>query len=264
MAQVSTIVVTGASGFIGAHIVKACLQKGYNVNACVCVRPHLSFRRAGTVRARSLFHSQLLTPWHLPALCDTRRNKDDPKNDFLKEMNNLGGGKIELYSADLVTPGAYDDACASAEAVIHAAAHVDPFDVVDPVKDMIEPSTEGVKNILGSVNKCPNVKHFVQTSSMAAVGGPGNRPANEGDFNTQGYEGWEEAPALAYNYAKAAGERTVWEDSEGKPYTVSSINPSMVWGPSLAKAHAKASPFVFRQALYGNDQVRLDVLRSLS
>jgi nucleoside-diphosphate-sugar epimerase len=29
---------------------------------------------------------------------------------------------------------------------------------------------------------------------------------------------------------------------------------AMVWGPCLAKAHAKASPFVFRQALYGNDQ----------
>ena len=35
MTDVSIVVVTGASGFIGAHIVKACLQRGYNVNACV-------------------------------------------------------------------------------------------------------------------------------------------------------------------------------------------------------------------------------------
>jgi nucleoside-diphosphate-sugar epimerase len=35
MSDVSVVVVTGASGFIGAHIVKACLERGYNVNACV-------------------------------------------------------------------------------------------------------------------------------------------------------------------------------------------------------------------------------------
>jgi nucleoside-diphosphate-sugar epimerase len=183
-----------------------------------------------------------------------RRNKDDPKNDFLTELGAQLAGDVILFSADLVTPGAYDDACANADAVIHAAAQVDPFVVVDPIKDMVEPSTEGVKNILSSVNKCPNVKHFVHTSSIAAVGGAAGRPVTEADWNTQGMDGWEDAPALAYNYAKAEGERTVWAETKGKPYTVSAINPAMVWGPCLAKAHAKASPFVFRQALYGNDQ----------
>jgi nucleoside-diphosphate-sugar epimerase len=100
-------------------------------------------------------------------------------------MNGLGGGKVELYSADLVTPGAYDDACADAQAVIHAAAQVDPFVVVDPIKDMVEPSTEGVKNILSSVNACPNVKHFVQTSSMAAVGSVPGRQATEEDWSSE-------------------------------------------------------------------------------
>ena len=37
MADISVVAVTGASGFIGAHIVKACLERGFNVNACVCV-----------------------------------------------------------------------------------------------------------------------------------------------------------------------------------------------------------------------------------
>ena len=40
MSDVSVVVVTGASGFIGAHIVKACLERGYDVNACVCVSTH--------------------------------------------------------------------------------------------------------------------------------------------------------------------------------------------------------------------------------
>jgi nucleoside-diphosphate-sugar epimerase len=108
------------------------------------------------------------------------------------------GGSVELYSADLQQRGAYDDACRNAQAVIHAAAQVDPFVVSDPIKDMVEPSTEGVRNILGSINKCPNIKHFVQTSSMAAVGGS-NTPVDESHWNTQGMDGWEQSPALAYS-----------------------------------------------------------------
>ena len=92
-------------------------------------------------------------------------------------------GDVELYSADLITMGAYDEACANADAVIHAAAQVDPSIIVDPWKDMVEPSTEGVANILSSVEKC-GVKHFVQTSSMAAIGGAPGRPSTEEDWST--------------------------------------------------------------------------------
>ena len=105
-------------------------------------------------------------------------------------MNSLGGGKVELYSADLQERGAYDDACASAQAVIHVAAVVDPNVIEDPIRDMVEPSTEGVRNILRSVNDNPAIKHFVQTSSMAAVGGKADgSPVDELNWNKMGMEG---------------------------------------------------------------------------
>lgn len=210
MADIKVVAVTGASGFIGAHIVRACLQRGYTVNACV-------------------------------------RNKDDPKNKFLLDMpNDVGKGEIHLFSADLVTIGSYDDALSNADAAIHAAAQVDPGAIKDPWKDMVEPSTKGTLNILSSVNKF-HIRHYVHTSSMAAVG-MADRPVNEEDWNKGTIE---DSP---YNFAKTEGERLVWRETEGRPYTVSCINPSMVFGPCLAKPHAKASPFVFRQAIYGNAQ----------
>merc|ERR1712032_551662 len=96
MSSIKTVAVTGASGFIGAHIVKACLQKGYNVNACV-------------------------------------RNKDDPKNKFLLDMPKVvGKGQVKLFSADVMTPGVYDDPLRNADGVIHAAAQVDPSVIKDP------------------------------------------------------------------------------------------------------------------------------------
>ena len=85
--NVSTVVVTGASGFIGSHIVKACLARGYHVNACV-------------------------------------RDKSAAKNQFLQSMAEGLPGSISLFSADLLNAGAYDAACANAQAVIHAAAQV--------------------------------------------------------------------------------------------------------------------------------------------
>jgi len=211
MPGISVVTVTGASGFIGAHIVRECLERGYTVNACV-------------------------------------RNKDDPKNKFLLDMaKDIGKGKIQLFSADLVKMGAYDDAVSNADAVIHAAAQVDPAVVKDPWKDMVEPSTEGARNILSSVNKF-NVKHYVHTSSMAAVGGAKGRPSTEDDWSTTTIK------EIPYNFAKTEAEKLVWKETAGKPYTVSCINPSMVFGPCLAKPHAKASPYIFRQALFGNKQ----------
>eukprot|EP00930_Biecheleria_cincta_P085911 TRINITY_DN75279_c0_g1_i1.p1 TRINITY_DN75279_c0_g1~~TRINITY_DN75279_c0_g1_i1.p1 ORF type:complete len:330 (-),score=49.72 TRINITY_DN75279_c0_g1_i1:110-1099(-) len=211
MSEIKLVAVTGASGFIGSHIVKACLQRGFIVNACV-------------------------------------RDKNDPKIQFLLDMAKVVNKKdIHLFSADLVTMGSYDDALSNADAVIHAAAQVDPGVIKDPWKDMVEPSTKGTLNILSSVNKF-SIRHYVHTSSMAAVGGHAQRPVNENDWNNTTID---ESP---YNFAKTAAEKLVWDETKGKPYTVSCINPSMVFGPCLAKPHAKASPFVFRQALYGNAQ----------
>jgi len=205
------IAVTGASGFIGAHIVRECLERGFSVNACV-------------------------------------RNKSDPKNKFLLDMaKDIGKGKLELFSANLVQQGSYDDAVSNADGVIHAAAQVDPGVIKDAWKDMVEPSIEGTRNILSSVNKF-KVKHYVHTSSVASVGMSPDRVRSEEDWSTVTIE------TSPYAFAKREAEKFVWDETAGKPYTVSCINPSMVWGPCLAKPHTKASPYVFRQALFGNKQ----------
>lgn len=183
------------------------------------------------------------------------RNADDPKNEFLKEMAaGIGKGSIAMFSAELGKGGSYDTPFSNAQAVIHVAAVLAITADQDPIKDMIEPSTFGTTNVLGSVES-QGVKHYVHTSSVAAIGSMQSlgRPFDERDWSGATLEDEKDSPIGPYRYAKTLGEQEVWELSKGKPYTVSCINPSMVFGPCLTKAHAKASPFIFRQALYGND-----------
>lgn len=180
------------------------------------------------------------------------RNKADSKNKFLLDMaRDIAKGKIELFSADLRTMGAYDDAVCNADAVIHAAAQVNTK-ITDPMKDMVEPSTDGVRNILSSVNKSKNVKHYVHTSSAAAVGPPFlGAQRSENDWSSVTLE---KSP---YEFAKTEAEKLVWSMTAGKSYTVSCINPTMVLGPCLSKPHTKASPYILRQALLGNLQANV-------
>ena len=79
------MVVTGATGYLGAELVKQLLQKGYNVNA--------------TVR--------------------------DPGNQaqvqHLVKLGEALPGNLKLHQADLLQPGAFDKAVESSQFVFHTA-----------------------------------------------------------------------------------------------------------------------------------------------
>eukprot|EP00906_Rhabdomonas_costata_P025656 RCo036650 len=131
----AVVAVTGASGFIGSFIVKELLARGFQVRACV-------------------------------------RNKDDPeKTEHLRALTRepLCTGTLSLYSADLTHPGSYDDAFRGADAVIHAAAVVEIRRVADPMAQVVNPSVEGTRNVLSSVDKSTTVRRFVHTSSVVAI-----------------------------------------------------------------------------------------------
>ena len=69
---------------------------------------------------------------------------------------------------------------------------------------------------------------------------------------------WNSADAGTdpYGFAKREAERMVQQaaDASAGRWDVAIMNPGMVWGPCLTKAHTKASPVFVRQHLYGNTQ----------
>jgi len=79
------VCVTGASGFIASHLVKQLLERGYHVRATV-------------------------------------RNKEDKEKN--QHLTSLPGAneRLELFSADLLQAGAFDQAVEGSEGVFHTAS----------------------------------------------------------------------------------------------------------------------------------------------
>ena len=126
------VVVTGASGYIGSHIVANLLSKGMHVRATV-------------------------------------RDKNDPERvDHLKSMEIADGGSIEIVEMDLFDEDSVDSAISGCTDLIHTAATV----IVrsrDPQRKIVDPSVIGTKNIVSAVEKSGTIERFVHTSSTAAI-----------------------------------------------------------------------------------------------
>ena len=100
----SIVAVTGASGYLGSHLVALLLGRGHTVRACV------------------------------------RDRDDSSKNGFLSGLP--GAERLEVLSCDMTKPGAYDHAFAGVAAVFHPAAVVTLF-AEDPERDIYAPALAG-------------------------------------------------------------------------------------------------------------------------
>lgn len=142
----SSVLVTGASGFVASRIVEQLLAEGHRVR--------------GTVR--SLGREKELAPLRgLPHAAE----------------------RLELVEADLLVPGSFDAAARGCEHVIHTASPY-ALDVEDPQRDLVEPAVEGTRNVLGAA-AAAGVRRVVLTSSMAAVTDEpdGDHVLTEADWN---------------------------------------------------------------------------------
>eukprot|EP01116_Phalansterium_solitarium_P018628 TRINITY_DN5002_c0_g1_i2.p2 TRINITY_DN5002_c0_g1~~TRINITY_DN5002_c0_g1_i2.p2 ORF type:complete len:133 (+),score=37.94 TRINITY_DN5002_c0_g1_i2:116-514(+) len=75
---------------------------------------------------------------------------------------------IELYDADLLKDGSFDEVVKGATVIFHTASPY-TYDVTDPQKELVDPAVQGTLNVLRSADKSPSVKRVVLTSSAAAV-----------------------------------------------------------------------------------------------
>ena len=187
------VCVTGATGFVAGALVQELLANGYSVR--------------GTTR--------------------------DPERAWReRHVTGLPGAdhQLELVSADLMTPGAFDNVVDGCEYVIHTAS---PYvtDVDDPSRDLIAPAVNGTLSVLKACRAAGGVKRVVLTSSFAAITDePDGQLLSEEDWNTK-----STLKRNPYYLSKTVAERTAWSfmEESSSDFDLVVVNPSYVLGPSL-------------------------------
>lgn len=204
------VLVTGGSGYIAGWIIKYLLDEGRTVHA--------------TVRDPSKPSSV----GHLQAIA-----KQSP-------------GTLKLFKADLLDQGSFDAAMAGCELVIHTASPFVLEGYSDANEALVRPAVEGTQNVLASVRHTATVKRVVLTSSIAAMLGDNADGAQvpNGIFTEDHWNTTSSVDHNPYQYSKTAAEREAWricESQSPRRWDLVTINPVMVFGPSLTKSSISGS-----------------------
>jgi len=205
----STVLVTGGSGFIGSHSILQLLAAGHEVRTTV-----RSLKREADVRA------------------------------MLKVGGAEPGGRLSFVAADLESDAGWAEAVVGCEYVLHVAS---PFPQTVPKNEgeLIVPAREGALRVLRA-SRDAKVRRVVLTSSFAAIGyghEPQDAPFNETDWtNPEGED------VLPYVKSKVISERAAWEfiAKEGGGLELSVVNPVGVFGPVLGPDYSTSILLVQR------------------
>lgn len=203
------ICVTGASGFIAAHLVQQLLEQGHTV--------------IGTVRGAAEKYPYLTG---LPGAQE----------------------RLKLVEANLLEEGAFDDAVAGCDVVMHTAS---PYvvNVKDPQTELVDPALQGTTNVLRSCAKSSSVKRVVLTSSLAAIT---DEPDPEKVFSERDWNTKSNLKRNPYYYSKTLAEKAAWDfvEQQTPGFDLVVINPYMVIGPSLGPSLNESNK-VLRDMLSG-------------
>ncbi|WP_426625167.1 SDR family oxidoreductase [Leifsonia sp. McL0607] len=207
--MVDRVLVTGGSGFVGAHCVLALLEAGYEVRTTI-----RSPQRAADVRA------QLAAGGSPDA-----------------------GDRLEFAVADLLDDAGWPEAVAGCRFVLHVAS---PFPMTEPKDqdELVRPAREGALRVLRAARDA-GVERVVLTSSFAAIGyghAPTDRPFTEVDW-TELDSG---RPISAYVRSKTLAEQAAWAfiREEGGDLQLATVNPVGILGPVLGPDYSSSVELV--------------------
>ncbi|ETS61320.1 hypothetical protein PaG_04530 [Moesziomyces aphidis] len=222
------VLITGITGFVAVHVLDAVLASPQN------------YRVRGTLRSLS---------------------KSD---EVLERLSPRDRARVEfVHVADTATSD-LRLAVRGVDLVLHVAS---PFQVQinDPETDLLIPALEGTLNLLRFAKEEGKIKKIVITSSFAAVSDPiaGDikRPGyvyTDKDWNPTTYEEAKTATGpgasvLAYYASKKVAEKAAYDfvAREKPAFEVASINPPMIYGPTLQPRVTRKSLNLSSAIMYG-------------
>lgn len=185
-----TVLVTGASSFVGSHIIKLLLQDGYSVR--------------GTMR-------------------------DLNKTEVIDQLNQIVVNpkqKLELVAADLKNEQSWLKPVKDCAFVIHVASVI-PKSPYDDPKEIIDVTVNGALNVLKACMQTGSqVKRVVMTSSVTAIAGDNlvdGKVYTEKDWPDVNKQ-------YLYAKSKILSEKAAWDfmKEHNNPFELSVINPGYI------------------------------------
>jgi nucleoside-diphosphate-sugar epimerase len=205
----STVLVTGGSGFIGSHCILQLLAAGHSVRTTL-----RNLKREGDVR------------------------------DMLRQGGAEPGERVSFFAADLESEAGWPQAAAGCEFVLHIASPF-PQSVPKDANELIVPAREGALRVLRAARDA-GVKRVVLTSSFAAIG-YGQKPRST-PFDETNWTDSNAADVQPYAKSKTLAERAAWDfiAREGGSLELSVVNPVGVFGPVLGPDYSTSILLVQR------------------
>ena len=105
------VLVTGGAGYMASWLVKYLLEDGYKVRITV------------------------------------RDLENQDKYRHLEKISERSAGSLEIFEADLLGKGVFDQCMNGCNIVFHTASPYRIFDIKDPQKELIDPSLKGTRNV---------------------------------------------------------------------------------------------------------------------
>lgn len=205
----STVLVTGGSGFIGSHTILKLLAAGHTVRTTV-----RNLNREGEVR------------------------------DMLQAGGAEAGNRLTFFAADLEKDAGWAEAVRECQFVLHVASPL-PASVPKNEDELIVPAREGTLRVLRAARDAA-VKRVVLTSSFAAIGY--GRPEQNAVFTEKDWTDPNAKDVMAYPKSKTLAERAAWDfmTKEGGALELSTVNPVAVFGPVLAPDYSASIQIISR------------------
>ena len=195
------VLVTGANGYVASWLVRRLLELGLEVHATV------------------------------------RDPRDPRKTSHLDAIARDCPGTLTFFEADLLDPGGFDRPMEDCGLVFHTASPLIVRNVDDPVRDLIEPATQGTRHVLEAAGRTPSVRRVVFTSSIVAVYGDAADLADIGEdrFDESHWNTTSTEHHQPYSRSKTLAERLAWEMAgEQERWDLVVVNPGLVLGPGLS------------------------------
>lgn len=205
----TTVLVTGAGGFIAMHCILQLLEQGYRVR--------------GTLR-------------NLAREAGLRKS-------LAKDLD--AAERLEFVAADLLADESWEAAVRGCEYVLHVAS---PFPAAEPKNEdeLIIPARDGALRVLRAA-AAGGVRRVVLTSSLAAVlYGYGPTQLHFDESNWSDVNGVIGAYAKSKTLAERAAWDFVENLKGERPLELAVINPGLVMGPYLDKTLTTSGEVIYR------------------